>query len=79
MFGEERIKAMWVNYYAECNKGRFKIADFHAFSDTKAKNKLFREIATKEEYEWLPIVIEETPDREMNPFVLAMCNMDHLY
>tara|TARA_B100001113_G_C20905087_1_gene533138 strand:+ start:243 stop:785 length:543 start_codon:yes stop_codon:yes gene_type:complete len=79
MFGEDRIKAWWMNYHAECNKNRFKIADFHTFYDTKAKNKRSREIATNEEYEWLPIIFEETPDKEMNPFVLAMCNLEEHY
>ena len=74
LFGTD-IKAIWSNYYIECNKNRFRINDMHGFSDTKAKNKIYRDTAKSYDEEWLPITFEESAGREMNPFVLSACNL----
>ena len=74
LFGTD-IKAIWSNYYIQCNNNRYFIQDLHGFSDITAKNKIFRDTAKNYDNEWLPITFEESAGKKMNTYVLAACNL----
>lgn len=65
LFGSD-YKAAWTNYYAECNKKRYKMQDIHVFSDISAKNKVGRSIGKADD--WIPMFLAPDDPEFYNPF-----------